>query len=107
MATFADYIKHLARVIIGLGCLAGWLINQCPAMLLSPSKDTNSGTKVLSRQRQGAVDLSPKTVAPLNKTTKSEISEMYHKQPLRFEANEGQTDRLVKFLVRGDGYNLF
>ena len=27
--------------------------------------------------------------------------------PLSFEANQGQTDRAVKFLSRGDGYALF
>ncbi len=31
----------------------------------------------------------------------------YARLPLSFEANEGQTDRQVKFLSRGDGYALF
>lgn len=31
----------------------------------------------------------------------------YGKLPLSFEANDGQTDRQVKFLSRGGGYNLF
>jgi len=33
--------------------------------------------------------------------------ESYGKLPLSFEANEGQTDRCVKFLSRGSGYSLF
>ena len=31
----------------------------------------------------------------------------YGKLPLSFEANQGQTDRQVRFLSRGDGYSLF
>jgi hypothetical protein len=33
--------------------------------------------------------------------------EAYGKLPLRFEANQGQTDQQVKFLARGHGYSLF
>jgi hypothetical protein len=33
--------------------------------------------------------------------------ESYGKLPLSFEANQGQTDRQVKFLSRGGGYSLF
>jgi len=33
--------------------------------------------------------------------------ESYGKLPLSFEANQGQTDRRVKFLSRGSGYSLF
>jgi len=44
---------------------------------------------------------------------KSKLSEtsrwhdVYAQLPLTFEANQGQTDRRVKFLSRGDGYALF
>jgi hypothetical protein len=34
-------------------------------------------------------------------------SALYGKLPLSFEANEGQVDRAVKFLSRGEGYALF
>lgn len=37
----------------------------------------------------------------------AQISDHYGKLPLTFEANEGQTDRQVKFLSRGAGYDLF
>ena len=40
----------------------------------------------------------PKTSAPQLSTAKL---------PMRFEANQGQTDRQVKFLARGPGYSLF
>jgi Beta-propeller repeat len=39
--------------------------------------------------------------------TKARLLETYGKLPLRFEANQGQTDQQVKFLSRGRGYNLF
>src|SRR5215207_3740553 len=35
------------------------------------------------------------------------MKEAYGKLPLRFEANEGQTDDQVKFLSHGNGYSLF
>jgi hypothetical protein len=35
------------------------------------------------------------------------LVEAYGKLPLHFEANQGQTDRQVKFLSRGAGYSLF
>lgn len=35
------------------------------------------------------------------------VKESYGKFPLRFEANQGQTDSRVKFLARVGGYNLF
>src|SRR5882724_4108897 len=36
-----------------------------------------------------------------------ELAESYGRSPLRFEANQGQTDGRVKFLSRGNGYALF
>jgi len=36
-----------------------------------------------------------------------QVLEAYGKLPLSFEANQGQTDNLVKFLSRGPGYTLF
>jgi Beta-propeller repeat len=37
----------------------------------------------------------------------SRAASAFARLPLRFEANQGQTDARVKFLARGDGYNLF
>jgi hypothetical protein len=50
---------------------------------------------------------------PAQKTPKADPSsrpqviESYGKLPLSFEANQGQTDRRVKFVSRGSGYTLF
>lgn len=38
---------------------------------------------------------------------KPQVLAAYSKLPLNFEANQGQTDRQVKFLSRGRGYTLF
>jgi hypothetical protein len=40
-------------------------------------------------------------------TAPVQLVEAYGKLPLHFEANQGQTDRQVKFLSRGAGYTLF
>src|SRR5262245_30293654 len=38
---------------------------------------------------------------------KPRILDAYGKLPMMFEANQGQTDRRVKFLSRGSGYTVF
>lgn len=39
--------------------------------------------------------------------SRAQLMEAYGRLPLSFEANQGQTDRRVKFLSRGPGYMLF
>ena len=48
----------------------------------------------------------PKASAPLTRSM-TDAHSAYGHLPLSFEANQGQTDRQVKFLSRGKGYNLF
>jgi hypothetical protein len=38
---------------------------------------------------------------------KAKVKAVYAELPLCFEVNRGQTDKLVKFLTQGKGYNLF
>ena len=38
---------------------------------------------------------------------KLNVVDLYARQPLSFERNDGQTDAQVKFIARGDGYTLF
>jgi len=45
--------------------------------------------------------------AGISESRKSRLVETYGKLPMRFEANQGQTDASVKFLARGAGYRLF
>lgn len=45
--------------------------------------------------------------ASLSTADKADMAESYGDLPLHFEPNQGQTDRAVKFLARGDGYTLF
>src|SRR5205814_1691542 len=47
------------------------------------------------------------TLAQADPATKARLSEAYGKLPLSFEANHGQTDPSVKFISRGQGYNLY
>ena len=52
---------------------------------------------------------SPAGYAPTEvlRGTKQKVLETYGKLPLRFEANQGQANRQVKFLSRGRGSTLF
>src|SRR5262245_54260999 len=43
----------------------------------------------------------------LDRATRTRIEQIYGKLPMRFEANEGQTDERVKFIARGAGYAVF
>ena len=49
---------------------------------------------------------SPKASVPPSRSI-ADVQSSYGHLPLSFEANQGQTDRQVKFLSRGQGYNLF
>jgi hypothetical protein len=56
---------------------------------------------------------SPHTKTPTQPVSSSQsdsssrAASAFGRLPLRFEANQGQTDARVKFLARGDGYNHF
>lgn len=43
----------------------------------------------------------------MSASTRQQLVEAYGHLPLSFEANQGQTDQRVRFLVRGSGYSLF
>jgi hypothetical protein len=43
----------------------------------------------------------------VNPATRASVEESYGKLPLSFEVNNGQVNDAVKFLSRGNGYNLF
>jgi hypothetical protein len=43
----------------------------------------------------------------IDRTMRAHIEQAYGKLPMRFEANEGQTDARVKFIARGAGYSVF
>jgi hypothetical protein len=44
---------------------------------------------------------------PLDSAERAQVTQTFNQQPLRFEANLGQTEAEVKFLARGLGYSLF
>ncbi|HEX4950054.1 MAG TPA: hypothetical protein VFZ34_25535 [Blastocatellia bacterium] len=60
---------------------------------------------LLSRglERVQSASAQPTSDAP----QQTKLSRDYGQLPLRFEANRGQTDAQVRFLVRGPGYGLF
>jgi hypothetical protein len=80
-------------------CLAAGLI--CTAVLAGWAGEDST--------RPAAADSKPGRAAPPAKQTPSGAAAMrnYGNLPLRFEANQGQTDEGVEFLSRGPGYTLF
>ncbi|HEX6283278.1 MAG TPA: hypothetical protein VFZ71_00325, partial [Pyrinomonadaceae bacterium] len=55
---------------------------------------------------QTPANISP-SLAASNESLRSQARERLGKLPLSFEVNKGQTDRAVKFLSHGRGYDLF
>src|SRR5262249_31536108 len=58
----------------------------------------------------GTPSIKPPSMTPSNDddyAAKNRLIANYGKSPLRFEANQSQTDEPVKFISRGEGYNLF
>src|SRR5215470_15930484 len=72
--------------------------NETAAVKLSDPTEAKSRAP-MSGTRTAALDIS--------ESRTSRLVKMYARQPMRFEANEGQTDANVKFLARGAGYRLF
>src|SRR6266436_9372393 len=71
-----------------------------------------SGARDLTRQSppssaSARPDTVPTRTALVDKATRTRITDTYMKLPLRFEANQGQTDQTVKYISRGPGYSLF
>lgn len=63
------------------------------------------GTRIVQSAKQAHTPTT--STSQRSATSKALVNQSYAKLPLRFEANEGQTNRDVRFLARGQGYNLF
>src|SRR5262249_53493025 len=85
------------RVII-FSLIAGALLFLRPDQICDPSLNKNPGYSFVpgARGKQN-----------IDRTTRARIERTYGKLPMRFEANEGQTDARVKFMARGAGYSVF
>jgi hypothetical protein len=64
-----------------------------------PPKETVVGLPPIEKRKAQPTAAPGKQIA--------NVADHYGKLPLSFEANDGQTDRRVKFLARGNGYSLF
>src|SRR5262245_47881186 len=86
-----------ARVII-FSLIAVDLLFLSPDQICDPSLNKNQGYSFVpgARDKQN-----------IDRTTRASIEQAYGKLPMRFEANEGQTDARVKFLARGAGYSTY
>jgi uncharacterized repeat protein (TIGR01451 family) len=88
---------RLGRLII-CALIAGALLFLMPDQLRDPflNKNANYSLTSITRDNQN-----------IDRATRTRIEQTYGKLPMRFEANEGQTDALVKFKSRGAGYAVF
>src|SRR5258708_34741380 len=68
---------------------------------------TGNASAVLVAPSYSKADKTFKSPADTELAAKARLREGYGKLPLSFESNQGQTDRAVKFLSRGNGNSLF
>jgi hypothetical protein len=88
---------------------AGIAAQETPASVASHSEMVgpgNGNAKDILARDNGAPTSDSLPFKP-DQPVKDRISEAFGKLPLSFEANGGQVDRQVKFISRGQGYNLF
>ena len=84
--------RHWLRIAIFLMLAAGVI-----ADLTLPSSGVSSAEGWLSSEKAAGSS----TQAPRNSTAR--VDQLYGKLPLSFAANEGQLDKGVQFLARGNG----
>ena len=90
--------NHFPEVAGLLVCAFAALIFQT----VSSRKTAANGPKAISPAMHGAGNH-----AVTSRRERMQVTEEYGKLPMSFEANRGQTDARVKFLSRGNGYDLF
>jgi hypothetical protein len=89
-------------------CLAFVVITRWQQPSLDLSSLVVSSNEIPADTESEAVQASETKLTPADEQTKARVIEGYGKLPLSFEANEGQIDSTdVKFLSRGEGYNLY
>jgi hypothetical protein len=80
------------------------------AFALSQSTKSSDSKIVLDTPSQSIVadgEAAQVSLAAVPETITAQVLQGYGKLPLSFEANQGQSDRRVKFLSRGSSYTLF
>jgi len=89
--------------VLFLGCFLGFIL--LIGLAISPVERsfavTSQGNAVPART------VRTQTLKPADAATKARVIASYGRLPLRFEANQGQTDEKVGFLSRGHGHTLF
>jgi Beta-propeller repeat len=92
--------SHLSRWAVLFACLVAVAACMSHRTMHLPAND--------SRSIVPAALVQPTLMPVSGKSAgKAKIAESYGRLPLFFEANEGQSDKQVKFISRGRGYTLF
>jgi Beta-propeller repeat len=85
------------------------LIWATPALLVSAFLLCGFHKNAIQRTRPvaGQTARAPRAATTPNSTTAAKLAEEYGRLPLAFDKNLGQTDSRVRFLARGQGYEMF
>ena len=78
-----------------------------PGWRRMPGASRKAGAQMLHSFRAGLLASFALAILPLPASANHPLTGLCADLPLSFEANRGQTDPQVKFLARGNGYELF
>jgi hypothetical protein len=94
-------------MLLAMMALAGLLL-PAPGRL-GQATATLAGGAATSTAPDAAIEPSDSlaSLPKLDAATRARVGETFGNLPMRFEANQGQTDPRVRYLARGSGYTLF
>src|SRR2546421_12884985 len=99
-----QYPRDLARKLL---CPSLLLATTCLILSAGLWKQTAQPSfKAQDRNGTSSDHASLSTIKP-DEQARAQLIKNYARQPLSFEANQGQTDSQVQFISRGPGYALF
>ena len=100
------HFRTLTAMVLALVCVTCWLLSvrHQESVRLAPQRENSDSRTVTPGQKGDTAGSQMRSGAT---STQPFVRNALGKLPLSFEANEGQIDPRVKFLARGNGYNIF
>lgn len=107
-----SYLVTLSLTAIAFLAALTWLIlphyfGQAARFVEVKEKSSNQANAPRSKQGVNTLSSQSSMLIEADDAVKARLSKAYGKLPLSFEANQGQTDKQVKFLSRSNDYTLF
>ena len=89
--------RRATMAVLAISLVTSLIMAAVPTHVRQPSPHLLQAQSIYSNAQEAQVE----------PALRQRIAQTYGKLPLTFEANQGQSDKQVKFLSRGEGYTLF